>query len=108
MLFCFSVVNEELIQTSQLEWFITNVLDNRTSLSSPVISFVVCLVGWLGETERSFVRFRKTIEKYLSTVGEDVRFLQDFSVAASVYESLSKICSHVVGLTSVLNDSGGN
>ena len=99
--------SEELIRISQVEWFIASVLDYRTALNSSTLSFAVRIVGWLGETERWFVRYRDVVKKFLSTVCKDTGLLQNFSVISAVYGSLTKIASHVAGLTWILLDLGG-
>ena len=83
------------------------MLDKRASLNAPVISFAVSLVGWLAETEEKFNKYGKVVEMFLSTVQQDASLLQEFSVATSVYESLSKICGHVGGLTLVIKELRG-
>ena len=101
------VCTEELIQISQVEWFISSVLANSDSLNGSIVSFAVHLVGWLGETECWFVRYKKTVENALLKVFKRSGFSQDLSTLTAAYDSLSKIAGHATGLRWIFSDLEG-
>ena len=98
---------EDLVLLSHVEWFIQSVVGSLDSFNSSIISFALHLVGWLGETENGFVRYKSKVENALSTVLKWRGFSSDFSTLTAAYKSLSKIAGHPTGLRWILTDLEG-